>query len=152
MKKKNTYKVTAMLPVENCGYPQPVTLEVAAYGIGWISHEDGGKLDEPTTPAPTPWEVKEGYWYEQYQLMRERYNRQIGKNTKQAERIVQLEAALDAMVEGVARKTDSKQADRIRELEEHSSKQDFLIDELADSLRAMVAHCEGFISNLKEGK
>jgi hypothetical protein len=39
MKKKNTYKVTAMLPVENCGYPQPITLEVAAYGIGWISHE-----------------------------------------------------------------------------------------------------------------
>ena len=61
------------------------------------------KCIEETTPAPTPWEVKEGYWYEQYQLMRERYNRQIGENTKQAERIVQLEAALDAMVEGVAR-------------------------------------------------
>ena len=39
MKKKHTYKVTATLPVENCGYPLPVTLEVLAYGIGWISHE-----------------------------------------------------------------------------------------------------------------
>jgi len=39
MKKKNTYKVTATLPVENSGYPQPITLEVSAYGIGWISHE-----------------------------------------------------------------------------------------------------------------
>ena len=39
MKKKNTYKVTVALPVENCGYPQPSTLEVLAYGIGWISHE-----------------------------------------------------------------------------------------------------------------
>jgi hypothetical protein len=39
MKKKNTYKVTIMRPVENCGYPQPSTLEVLAYGIGWISHE-----------------------------------------------------------------------------------------------------------------
>jgi NTP pyrophosphatase (non-canonical NTP hydrolase) len=42
--------------------------------------------------------------------------------------------------------------DTKQELEEHSTKQDFLIDELADSLRAMVAHCEGFMSNLKEGK
>ena len=109
--------------------------------------------EEQTAPAPTPWSAKsEAYWYEQYQLMRERYHRQIGENSKQAERIVQLEAALDAMVEGVARKSDSQQAERIRELEEHSTKQDFLIDELADSLRAMVAHCEGFISNLKEGK
>jgi len=39
MKKKNTYKVTVALPVENCGYPQPSTLEVLAYGIGWISNE-----------------------------------------------------------------------------------------------------------------
>jgi len=39
MKKKNTYTVTIMRPVENCGYPQPHTLEVLAYGIGWVSHE-----------------------------------------------------------------------------------------------------------------
>jgi hypothetical protein len=39
MKKKNTYTVTIMRPVENCGYPLPDTLEVLTYGIGWISHE-----------------------------------------------------------------------------------------------------------------
>jgi len=48
MKNKNTYKVTIArpvenccypLPFENCGYPLPYTLEVLAYGIGWISHE-----------------------------------------------------------------------------------------------------------------
>ena len=39
MKKKNTYTVTITRPVENCGYPLPSTLEVLAYGIGWISHE-----------------------------------------------------------------------------------------------------------------
>ena len=39
MKKKNTYKVTITRPVENGGYPLPSTLEVLAYGIGWISHE-----------------------------------------------------------------------------------------------------------------
>ena len=39
MKKKNTYKVTAALSNEIGSYPLPVTLEVAAYGIGWISHE-----------------------------------------------------------------------------------------------------------------
>lgn len=77
------------------------------------------KFDEQTTPAPTPWSAKsEAYWHEQYQLMREKYHRQIGENSQQAERIVQLEAALDAMVEGVARKSDSQQAARIRELEE----------------------------------
>ena len=39
MKKKNTYIVTITRPVENCGYPLPSTLEVLAYGIGWVSHE-----------------------------------------------------------------------------------------------------------------
>jgi len=39
MKKKNTYTVTVTRPVENCGYPQPPTLEVLAHGIGWVSHE-----------------------------------------------------------------------------------------------------------------
>jgi hypothetical protein len=39
MKKKNTYTVTVTRPVENCGYPQPHTLEVLAHGIGWVSHE-----------------------------------------------------------------------------------------------------------------
>jgi hypothetical protein len=39
MKKKNTYTVTITRPVENCGYPQPHTLEVLAHGIGWVSHE-----------------------------------------------------------------------------------------------------------------
>lgn len=39
MKKKNTYTVTITRPVENCGYPQPSTLEVLAHGIGWVSHE-----------------------------------------------------------------------------------------------------------------
>jgi len=39
MKKKNTYKVTASISNDIGSYPLPVTLEVAAYGIGWISHE-----------------------------------------------------------------------------------------------------------------
>ena len=39
MKKKNTYKVTALISNEIGSYPLPVTLEVAAYGITWISHE-----------------------------------------------------------------------------------------------------------------
>lgn len=51
-----------------------------------------------------------------------------GEN-QQAERIVQLEAALDAMVEGVARKTDSQQAERIRELEEQRKVMGFLVSE-----------------------
>jgi hypothetical protein len=68
---------------------------------------------EETTPAKS-----ENYWREQYLFIYEKYHRQIGENSKQADRIVQLEAALDAMVEGVARKTDSQQAERIRELEE----------------------------------
>lgn len=39
MKKKNTYKVTASISTEIGSYPLPVTLEVLAYGITWISHE-----------------------------------------------------------------------------------------------------------------
>jgi hypothetical protein len=39
MKKKNTYKVTASVSTEIGSYPLPVTLEVAAYGITWVSHE-----------------------------------------------------------------------------------------------------------------
>jgi hypothetical protein len=74
-----------------------------------------------TTPAPTPWSAKsQAYWHEQYQRMGERYWKQIGKNSDQAE--------------------------HIRELEEHSTAQD------VQAIRAMVAHCEGFISNLKEDK
>ena len=61
--------------------------------------------------------------------MRERSYRLMGENSKQAERIVQLEAALDAMVEGVARKSDSQQAERIRELEEQRKVLGFLVDE-----------------------
>ena len=38
MKKKN-YKVTALISNEIGSYPLPVTLEVLAYGINWISHE-----------------------------------------------------------------------------------------------------------------
>ena len=38
MKKKN-YKVTVLISKEIGSYPLPVTLEVAAYGITWISHE-----------------------------------------------------------------------------------------------------------------
>ena len=76
-------------------------------------------------PVKDPFYFK-GYWYQEYLEMREKYWERTHEN--------------------------SKRADRIRELEEHSTKQDFFIDELADSLRAMVAHCEGFISNLKEGK
>lgn len=104
--------------------------EAQSHGNVFAVHDASGKtvghfeVDEKANKelvgatAETPWEIKEGYWYEQYQLMRERYHRQIGENSKQAERIVQLEAALDAMVEGVARKSDSQQAERIRELEE----------------------------------
>lgn len=55
-----------------------------------------GKLDEPTTPAPTPWSAKEGYWYEQYQLMRERYHRQLGDNTERGVAIRELEEQLKA--------------------------------------------------------
>ena len=39
MKKKNTYKVTASISNDIGSYPLPVTLEVAAYGIRWFSHE-----------------------------------------------------------------------------------------------------------------
>lgn len=39
MKKKNTYKVTASISNDIGSYPLPVTLEVLAYGINWISHE-----------------------------------------------------------------------------------------------------------------
>lgn len=38
MKKKN-YKVTALISNEIGSYPLPVTLEVLAYGITWVSHE-----------------------------------------------------------------------------------------------------------------
>ena len=61
-----------------------------------VDEKANKELVEATTPAPTPWEVKEGYWYEQYQLMRERYNRQIGENSKLAERIRELEDQLKA--------------------------------------------------------
>lgn len=112
-------------------------------------------IDEQTTPAPTPWSVKsEAYWHNQYQLMREKYHKQMDENPEQAESINKLEEQLNVMrflFNQAAKELESEQAAK-RELEEHSTKQDFLIDELADSLRAMVAHCEGFISNLKEGR
>lgn len=132
----NLYKCPICGGPTNCSsinyQPQPclhcrATLKTAEHGENHgTTLFDGGKDNETTTPAPTSRAVKECYWHGQYQLMREKYYKQMGENSQQAE--------------------------RIRELEEHSSKQDFLIDELADSLRAMVAHCEGFISNLKEGK
>ena len=61
-----------------------------------VDEKANKELVGATAPAPTPWEVKEGYWYEQYQLMRERYNRQIGENSKLAERGRELEEQLKA--------------------------------------------------------
>lgn len=57
---------------------------------------DAVKPNEQTAPAPTTWEVKEGYWYEQYQLMREKFWKQIAENSQLAERIRELEEQLKA--------------------------------------------------------
>lgn len=56
---------------------------------------DAGKPNEQTTPAPTPWSAKsEAYWHNQYQLMREKYWERIGENSKQLDRIRELEEQL----------------------------------------------------------
>jgi hypothetical protein len=86
------------IPIQECpecGFVTPCKCEKRknpTYGELFAA----GKFVEPTTPAPTPWEVKEGYWYEQYQLMREKYHKQIGENSEQAERIRELEEQLKA--------------------------------------------------------
>lgn len=59
-----------------------------------------GKLDEPTTPEPTPLPSQSEastsafYWHNQYQLMREKYWKQMGENSAQAARIYSLEESL----------------------------------------------------------
>jgi hypothetical protein len=60
---------------------------------------------EPITKDKPDWAVKEGYWYEQYQLMRERYHKQIGENSKQAERSRQLEEQLQAKLDDLQAST-----------------------------------------------
>jgi len=60
---------------------------------------------EPILKAKPDWAVKEGYWYEQYQLMRERYHKQIGENFKQAERIRELEEQLQAKLDDLQAST-----------------------------------------------
>lgn len=60
---------------------------------------------EPITKDKPDWAVKEGYWYEQYQLMRERYHKQIGENSKQAERIRELEEQLQAKLDDLKAST-----------------------------------------------
>lgn len=50
------------------------------------------KANKELVGATTPWSAKsEAYWREQYQLMRERYHRQIAENSQRAERIRELE-------------------------------------------------------------
>lgn len=97
-----------------------------SYGTVFAVPDKQPNLTPKKLPATSERAEKELYWHNQYQFMRERYYKFMGEN--------------------------SQQAQRIRDLEEHSTKQGILIDDIADSLRAMVAHCEGFISNLKEGK
>lgn len=65
--------------------------DASGKNVGHFEVDERANKEPVGATAETPWEVKEGYWYEQYQLMRERYNRQIGKNTQQAERIRELE-------------------------------------------------------------
>lgn len=49
--------------------------------------------EEETAPAPTPWSAKsEAYWQEQYQLMREKYHKQLGER-------IQLREALECLVD-----------------------------------------------------
>lgn len=74
---------------------------------------DAGKPNETTTPAPTPWSAKsEAYWHEQYQLMREKYYKQMGENSQQAERIKDLTFLVTEL------QPNRDYADRIRELED----------------------------------
>ena len=58
---------------------------------------NAGKPNEQTTPAATPWSDKsEAYWHDQYQLMREKFWKQINVNSKLAERMRELGEQLKA--------------------------------------------------------
>lgn len=53
----------------------------------------------PATPECHPKHLKEGYWYEQYQLILKKYWKQISENSKQAELIRELHAVLSNIVD-----------------------------------------------------
>lgn len=61
--------------------------------VAHFAVDEKGKHPTIVKPIePTPWSDKSAaYWHDQYQLMRERYHKQIGENSKQAERIRELE-------------------------------------------------------------
>jgi hypothetical protein len=101
---------------------------------------------EPITKDKPDWAVKEGYWYEQYQLMRERYHKQIGENSKQAERSRQLEEQLQA-------KLDDLQASTIHSCGDSCSRPMCVLrrerDAYKESLKYIHSICEDKTSELR---
>lgn len=94
--------------------------------------------------------------------MRERYHRQIGENSKQAERIVQLEEALRNIANGDMRTSRAKakmalegtfppvdenpeQAERINKLEEQLNVMRFLFNQAAKELESEQQRAKAFL-------
>jgi hypothetical protein len=95
--------------------------------------ENGKDPIEPIPKDKPDWAFKEGYWYEQYQLMRERYHKQIGENSKQAERIRELEEQLESKLKVSSNENYwelSRQRDNMR----------FALHKIADAVRYGFKH------------
>lgn len=119
-----TSRERAKMALEGTFPPVHEKPEAQSHGNLFAVHDASGKtvghfeVDEKANKelvgatAERPWTVKEAYWHGQYQLMREKYYKQMGENSQQAERIKDL----TFLVTELQPKKDA--AERIRELEE----------------------------------
>lgn len=80
--------------------------------VGHFEVDEKANKELVGATAETPWAVKEGYWHGQYKLMREKYYKQMGENSQQAERIKDLTFLVTEL------QPNRDYADRIRELED----------------------------------
>lgn len=87
-----------------CGSPQASELTLSGFALRkamWFGCGSHVLLDEPEKLLSRTNQCCD---QEEINDLRRKLDQLMGENSQQAERIVQLEAALDAMVEGVARK------------------------------------------------
>lgn len=86
--------------------------DASGKNVGHFEVDEKANKELVGATAETPRAVKEGYWHGQYQLMREKYYKQMGENSQQAERIKDLTFLVTEL------QPNRDYADRIRELED----------------------------------
>jgi len=119
----NYYEISIMNTCPKCGAPQASELTLDGFALRkamWFDCGSHALLDEPEKIVSRSNRCCDQERINDLQTMREQY----------LIHLMETKANLDQLMG-----ENSQQAERIRDLEEHSTKQNYLIDELADSLR-----------------